>query len=94
MGARATITSKGQITLPKAVRLRHGLKPGDSVEFIEENGRTYVQARKVRAIDLAGILGPPPSGKTLAMEEFDDAIMDAVAEEWEEFERQTGGDKR
>ena len=89
MGARATITSKGQITLPKEVRVRHGLQPGDTVEFIEDDGRTYVQARRVRIADLAGMLGPPPSGKSLAIEDFDDAIMDAVAEEWEEFERQT-----
>ncbi len=87
MGVLATITAKGQITLPKEVRVRHGLKPGDSVEFVEEDGRTYVQPRKIRAIDLAGILGRPPSGESLAIEDFDDAIMDAVAEDWDEFER-------
>ena len=94
MGVRATITSKGQITLPKEVRLRHGLKPGDTVEFLEEDGRTYVQARKIRAIDLAGILGPPPSGQSLAIEDFDDAIMDAVAEEWADFEKLNRGSGR
>lgn len=89
MGIRATVTSKGQITLPKEIRVRHGLKPGDSIEFVEEGGRTYVQARKTRAVDLAGMLGPPPSGKSLAIEDFDEAIMDAVAEEWDDFERRT-----
>lgn len=84
---RATVTSKGQITLPKEVRTRHGLRPGDTVEFIEQDGRTYVQARKVRAVDLAGILGPPPSGAGLAVEDVDDAIMDAVAEDWDESQR-------
>lgn len=88
MSVLATITSKGQITLPKEVRVRHGLKPGDTVEFIEEDGRTYVRPRKIRAIDLAGMLGRPPSGASLAIEDVDDAIMDAVAEEWDEFERQ------
>ena len=39
MGARALITSKGQITLPKEVRDRHSLKPDDAVEFIEEGGK-------------------------------------------------------
>ncbi|MBD0413819.1 AbrB/MazE/SpoVT family DNA-binding domain-containing protein [Oryzicola mucosus] len=86
MSVLATITSKGQITIPKEVRLRHDLKAGDTVEFLEEGGRTYVRPRKIRAIDLAGILGRPPSGKSLAIEEFDDAIADAVAEEWAEFE--------
>lgn len=93
MGIRATVTSKGQITLPKEIRTRHGLKPGDSVEFVEENGRTYVQARKVRAIDLAGLLGPPPSGVGLKIEDFDEAIMDAVAEEWDDFEKRNRGSK-
>lgn len=93
MGARATMTSKGQITLPKEVRDRHHLKPGDVVEFVERDGETVVQPRNVRAVDLAGILGPPPSGKTLAVEDFDDAIMEAVAEDWEEFERQVRADR-
>ncbi len=91
MGARATLTSKGQITLPKEVRNRHGLRPGDTVEFIEEDSRTYVKAQKVRAVDLAGILGPPPSGGGLAVEDFDEAIMDAVAEDWDDFERRERG---
>ena len=45
--ATARITSKGQITLPKEVRTRLGIGPGDEVEFVEENGR-YVLTKKVR----------------------------------------------
>jgi antitoxin PrlF len=37
----STITSKSQITLPKEVRERMGLRPGDRIEFVEENG-SYV----------------------------------------------------
>ena len=37
--ATAKITSKGQITLPKEVRRRLGVGPGDQVEFVEENGK-------------------------------------------------------
>ena len=36
-----TITSKSQITIPKAVRVRMGLRPGDKIDFVEENG-SYV----------------------------------------------------
>ena len=35
---RAKLTSKCQVTVPKAVRDRLGLKPGDELEFIEQGG--------------------------------------------------------
>jgi antitoxin PrlF len=79
MNAQAKVTSKGQVTLPKAVRDRYGIKPGDVIEFVEQNGKTWVRARNVRAVDLIGILGPPPSGKSLSVEEMDRALMDAVS---------------
>jgi AbrB family looped-hinge helix DNA binding protein len=34
----ATITSKGQVTIPAAVRHRLGLKKGDQLEFRDEKG--------------------------------------------------------
>ncbi|HEU4987200.1 MAG TPA: AbrB/MazE/SpoVT family DNA-binding domain-containing protein [Rhizobiaceae bacterium] len=80
MGAIAKITAKGQITLPKELRDRYGLKPGDKVEFVEEDGRTWVRARNLRAVDLMGILGPPPNGLRLTDEELDQAINEAAAE--------------
>lgn len=46
--ATAKITSKGQITLPKEIRARLGIGPGDEVEFIEENG-VYLLKKKVGA---------------------------------------------
>ena len=47
MQKEARITSKGQITLPKAVRHALGLKPGDKVVF-EQEGED-VRVRPVRA---------------------------------------------
>lgn len=88
MGARARITSKGQLTLPKQVRDRHGLKPGDEVEFVELNGKTWLKPRNLRAADLAGILGRPPNGEVLSIEDMDEAIMDAVAEDDERIMRE------
>ena len=34
--AKTKITSKGQVTIPKLVRERMGLKPGDEIEFVED----------------------------------------------------------
>jgi len=43
--ARARLTSKGQITIPKAVRERLGLQPGDEIEFVEDNESYRVRKR-------------------------------------------------
>lgn len=37
----ATISSKGQITIPKSIRKKLNLKSGDKVVIQEENGRFY-----------------------------------------------------
>ena len=42
---KATITSKGQITIPGAIRERLGLKAGQVLEFDEE--APYVKAHRV-----------------------------------------------
>jgi AbrB family looped-hinge helix DNA binding protein len=47
---RARITSKGQITIPKEVRDRLGVIPGDSVDFLFENGHVEVRPVKKRSI--------------------------------------------
>ncbi len=39
MISTAKITSKGQITIPLAVRDKMGLRAGDQVVFFEDNGR-------------------------------------------------------
>lgn len=41
----ATVTSKGQITLPKEVRDALGLVPGSQVEFVIEAGRVVLRRR-------------------------------------------------
>jgi antitoxin PrlF len=42
MKKRATLTSKGQVTIPKEVRRHLGLKKGDHVAFSIEDGRTVL----------------------------------------------------
>jgi antitoxin PrlF len=54
--AIARITSKGQITVPKEVRDRLGVQPGDALEFrFEENRLEVHPVPRRRLIDFRGI---------------------------------------
>ena len=39
----AKLTSRCQLTLPREVRQRLGVKEGDKVVFLEENGRIFIE---------------------------------------------------
>jgi len=47
MPPSSTISSKGQITVPLEIRNRLGLKKGDRVEFVVDNGRTTIRPARV-----------------------------------------------
>jgi antitoxin PrlF len=61
----ATVTSKGQITLPKSVRDALGLKAGDRVLFRVHDDRA-VLAKVPDFLDLAGTMPPPPAKRDMA----------------------------
>lgn len=46
---QAKITTKGQVTIPKQVRDRLGLRTGDEIEFVEEEGGGYRVRKRVPA---------------------------------------------
>lgn len=72
-----TMTSKGQITIPKDVRLALGLTAGVVVSFEENDAGEYViRATRRTAADLAGSL--KYSGKALTLGDMDDAIAKAA----------------
>ena len=80
--AIATITSKGQVTLPKALRDRLRLKAGDQIDFVEVDGNVVLKPRHVRAVDLIGILKPagePP----VSIDAMEAAIGEAVVQRYE-----------
>ncbi|MGH3808750.1 MAG: AbrB/MazE/SpoVT family DNA-binding domain-containing protein [Pseudonocardiaceae bacterium] len=45
---KTKVTSKGQVTIPKDVRERLGLRPGDEIEFVED-GRGFRVRKRVAA---------------------------------------------
>jgi antitoxin PrlF len=58
MTTAATLTSKGQTTIPKEIRDSLGMKPGDTMTFTLMPGGTVVMRVKSKSIaELAGVLG-------------------------------------
>jgi AbrB family looped-hinge helix DNA binding protein len=56
----ATVTSKGQITLPASVRATLGVAAGDRVEFVDiASGRFELIAATRPVTDLKGMFGKP-----------------------------------
>jgi antitoxin PrlF len=75
--SESRMTSKGQITVPKAVRVRLNLKPGDRVLFIvEEDGAVRMRAANKDISSLRGILPPPKRKATI--EEIEASIAKAA----------------
>lgn len=75
----ATLTSKGQTTIPKDIRDRLHLKPGDRLEFVlQPDGRVLMIPATVDVRDLKGIL-PKPKRK-LSLGEIDRVIRDTAVE--------------
>lgn len=71
----ATVTSKGQITIPKEVRKRLRLESGDRVSFIvEADGRVLLQPATVQVTDLKGLLYRKGQ-KPINVEEMNAAIV-------------------
>ena len=64
--ATATITSKGQITIPKEVRDALGVESGDRVEFVAEEKGVYKVVAATRDVrHLKGLIGKPRKPVTL-----------------------------
>jgi AbrB family looped-hinge helix DNA binding protein len=78
--ARATMISKGRVTIPKSVRERLRLKAGDQVQFaFEADGTLRLLPCNLKAADLYGMLGRiKKPKKALTIEEMDKAIMKSV----------------
>ena len=71
--ATATLTSKGQITIPAEVRQALGVKAGDRVEFVELSpGRYEFIAATQPVTALKGMFGKPR--KAVSIDDMNAAI--------------------
>jgi antitoxin PrlF len=74
----SAITSKGQVTIPKAIREHLHVKPGDRVKFFVHPDGTVVLLPKVPVTALRGILRW--RGRPATLEEMDEAIVAGASE--------------
>lgn len=73
----STMTSKGQVTIPKPARDALHLSPGDRVEFVlDDEGRLFLLSATRPVQSLKGMLPKPAA--PVSLEEMDAAIAKAV----------------
>jgi AbrB family looped-hinge helix DNA binding protein len=82
----ATITSKGQITIPIEVRKKLGLKTGDQINIFDNgDGKFTFEPKTGSIMEMEGILqrlGIAPLGYAPTIEEMDQAVLDAVRKDY------------
>ena len=67
----STITTKGQITIPAALRKRLGLQQGDEVAFVIENGKVVLMPVEK---NIEAAFGLVKASQTVSLEAMEKAI--------------------
>ena len=76
----AKLTTKGQVTIPKAIRDALGIDAGDRVEFVlRDDGVVEVVPRTRSLLSLAGLLGDRHLG--VSVQDMDAGIAELLAAE-------------
>lgn len=68
----ATLTSKGQTTIPKDVREHLRLQPGDRLEFVMKDNVVILRPATRKVTDIKGFLPKPK--RPLSIAEMNEAI--------------------
>lgn len=78
--ASATVTSKGQVTIPVDVRTKLGLRPGSRLAFVPTDSGGYeIHPETASVKDLKGAVPRPTH--PVSVEEMNEAIADAATAE-------------
>ena len=79
--ATATLSSKGQLVIPKSVRDHMRLRAGDRVDFVvQDDGEVVVRPSTADVRDLRGML-QKPGREPVPISEMDAAIRRRASEE-------------
>jgi AbrB family looped-hinge helix DNA binding protein len=73
----STITSKGQATIPKAIRKHLRLKPGDRLKFFIHRDGSVVLLPKMPAAALRGFI--EHRGRPVTLDKMDEAVAEGAA---------------
>ena len=69
-----SVSDKGQVTLPKGLRDEMRVFAGQKLEASMEDGKVVIAAKTKSIQDLFGILGKPPNGKRVTVEDMNAAV--------------------
>ena len=80
---QTTLTSKGQVTIPKNIRDIIGLHTGDKIEFvITDKNEVILRPITKKVDDVFGLLHKP-GRNTVSVEEMDAAIKKKIRENFQ-----------
>jgi antitoxin PrlF len=93
----AELSARGQITVPRAVRKKLGLRSGQKLQFtLQDDGRILIAPVFARLSALTGIL--PKPRRALSIQDIDEAIQRAAVQRFlkarNTVERPDGGRRR
>jgi AbrB family looped-hinge helix DNA binding protein len=79
----ATLTSKGQVTIPKEIREELDLHPGDKLDFaVDERKQIRVTTVARTVAEVFGMLDRGAGRKALSVREMDGKVAEALRKEW------------
>ena len=87
----SSITSKGQITIPSALRAKYQLQPGDKILFEEKGGVITLTPMSDDIEALGGSLSEHTNGRKASLNDMEKAIKAGASAAWTNEEEDNGG---
>jgi antitoxin PrlF len=76
------LNSKGQVTLPKAIRDQFTLKAGDKIDFVIEDGSVRMTFANKDVRELFGCLAHLYNGPAVTIKQMDEGIARYLSEKY------------